>query len=87
MPKVKEMLNRVHKDDQDQLKQALRSYNSDGYKVIGVMAFGNSALPAKNINSGTVIALMNPRLMPPSNQSSEKQQGLTLCIDSIDAVV
>lgn len=49
--------------------------------------FGESALPAKNINSGTVIALLNPRAMPPSSNSEKNKDGLTFCLDTIDAVI
>jgi len=53
------------------------------------MAFAESALPAKGIPSGSLVAMMNPRMMPASSKSaSEKaQQGLTLSITSMDAVV
>lgn len=52
------------------------------------MAFNDSALPAKMIPSGTVIGIMNPRLMPQtgSSISDKNQQGLTFCIEAIDAV-
>ena len=75
MKRVKEFYARQFPNDQEGLKQALKSYNSDGYKTISVMAFNESTLPAKNIKSGTVIAVMNPRMMPPSNQQSAAASG------------
>ena len=71
MTKVKDHLMRQHANDPDSLKAAQKAYNSDGYKTVSVMAFGESSLPAKNITSGTVVALMNPRVMP-TNSKSEK---------------
>lgn len=69
MTRVKEYLNRQFKNDPDGLKQAIKSYNEDGYKTISVMCFNESALPAKNIPSGTVVGLLNPRLMPANANS------------------
>ena len=55
------------------------------------MVFGDEdAIKAKNINSGTVIALQNPRLLPPSSSgaaSEKNQSGLTFCIDTIEAII
>ena len=89
MTRVKQHLELQYAKDPEGLKFALSSYNSDGYKQISVIAFDESALPAKTIVSGTLIALMNPRMMPANTKSaSEKaQQGLTLCITSIEAIV
>jgi len=92
MTRVKEHLARQFDKDPEGLKQALKAFNSDGYKTISVMAFNESALPAKNIGSGTVIAILNPRLLPPSKSSaattdSKPEQGLTFCIDTIDAII
>ena len=66
LPKVKKHLEGVYGSDQEGLKLALKAYNSDAYKTVSIMAFGDSALPAKGINSGTVIAVMNPKIMPKS---------------------
>ena len=91
MKKVREYYGRQYVNDQDGLKQALKSFNSDGYKTISIMAFNESALPAKNINSGTVIAVLNPRLLPQNNKcasdADKAHQSLTFCIDTIDAVI
>lgn len=91
MPRIRAHLEKEYGDDQEGLKLALRNYNVDGYKQISVMAFGESALPAKSIPAGSVVALMNPRLMPPSSSGSlgseKSQQGMTVCITTIDAVV
>ena len=86
MVRVKEQLTRLYGSDQEGLKFALKAFGSDGYKSLSVMAFGDCALPSKSIPSGTVIAVLNPRLMPPSS-NAEKQQGLTFCIDTSDAIV
>mmetsp|Transcript_18862 Transcript_18862/g.25582 ORF Transcript_18862/g.25582 Transcript_18862/m.25582 type:complete len:173 (+) Transcript_18862:619-1137(+) len=86
MNRVKDSLLKTYASDQDGFKQAMRSFNSDGYKTFSLMAFNESALPAKNLPSGTVIAILNPRLLP-ANTSSEKQQGVTFAMDTIDAVV
>ena len=68
--RVKKHLTQEYGKDQEGLKQALRSFNRDGYKTISVMVFGEAAaLDAKNINSGTVIAALNPRLMSPNSSS------------------
>ena len=84
--RVKNHLTKLHGSDQDGFKQAFRAFTSDGYKTISIMAFNDSALPAKNIPSGTLIAVMNPRILPPSS-NAEKQQGPTFAIDTIDSVV
>ena len=49
----------------------MKAYNSDGYKTISVMAFNESAEPIKKIPSGTIVALINPKLLP-ANSNSEK---------------
>ena len=87
MSRVKEHLGRQWGKDEESMKQALRAYNSDGYKTITLMCWGESALPAKEINSGTIIAIMNPRLMPPSSHNEKASQGVTFCIDTIDSVL
>ena len=88
MARVKQHLERVHTGDAEGLKTALKAYNPDGYKTMSIMAFNESALPSKNIKSGTVVALCNPRMLPPSaNADKSSQQGLTFCIDTIDAVI
>lgn len=93
MARVKEHLGRQFKNDQESLKHALKAFNPDGYKTISIMAFNECAVPAKNIGSGTVVAVLNPRLMPPSKSSTaaggdgKADQGLTFCIDTMDAIV
>ena len=74
MTRVRAHLESQYRDDKEGLKLALRNYNVDGYKQISVMAFGESALPAKSIPAGTIIAICNPRLMPANNAGSEKSQ-------------
>ena len=88
MVKVKEHLSKIHGADQEGLNVALKAYNADSYKTVTIMAFGESALPAKKIGSGTVVAVMNPKLMPgSSSKDKQDKQGVSFCIDSIDAVI
>ena len=47
MSRVKNHLTKLYNNDNEGLKIALKSYNSDCYKTITVMAFNDSALPAK----------------------------------------
>ena len=72
--KVKEHLARVLKNDEDGQKIALRAFNADAYKTVSFMAFGESALPAKNINSGTVVAIMNPKILPQSSSRDKTEK-------------
>ena len=64
--KVKAHLAKEFSGDDVAMKTALKSYSTSGYKTISFLAFSDAALPAKNINSGTVIAILNPRLMSSS---------------------
>ena len=44
---------------------ALKGYNTDGYKAINFLAFGETSLDASKVKAGTVLAVLNPRLMEP----------------------
>ena len=45
------------------------------------MCFGESALKMSNIRPGTIVGVINPRLMPKNKNASADQNGLTFCID------
>jgi hypothetical protein len=45
------------------------------------MSFGESAIAVNKIRPGTIIAVINPRLMPKKAGASD-QNGHTFCVDS-----
>ena len=50
--------------DKTEIQSQLKGYTSNGYKQISVMSFGDSASAVTKIRPGTIIAVINPRLMP-----------------------
>jgi len=68
-------------------------YNVDGYKTCKFLAFGDTSLPASKINAGTVLGLLNPRLMeartgPMQSESARNQnQETSFSIESEDAMI
>lgn len=73
-------------------------YNADGYKTINFLAFGDTSLPASKINAGTVLGVLNPRLMqarqgndssgPMQSESARNQnQETSFSIESEDAMI
>lgn len=88
--KMKAMLGMTFGKDLEGYKTALRAFNSDGYKAVTLMAFGESALAAKKIPSGTVVAVLTPRLLqsnPNPGEQRKNEGGLTFCVDSPDALI
>ena len=71
MAKVKSHIATQHKNDEKECKTALKAYSDDGYKSVSFFAFEKAAMPAKNITPGSVIAILNPRLM--SSAGTQKQ--------------
>ena len=51
---------------------ALKGYNQNGYKAINFLAFGDTSLQASKIKAGTVLAVLNPRLMRPKANNDPK---------------
>ena len=60
----------------------LKAYTANGYKTISIMAFGESATAITKIRPGTILAVINPRLMPRKPNQPADQCGHTFCIDS-----
>lgn len=46
------------------------------------MSFGESAIQITKIRPGTIIAVINPRMMPKKQNQPADQNGHTFCIDS-----
>lgn len=63
--------------DKDEIAQSLKAYTANGYKNLSFMAFGDAAPNMLNIRPGTVIAVINPRLMPKRGD----ERGYSFCID------
>jgi hypothetical protein len=40
-----------------------KSFNSNGYKTLKIMAFSDAALPISRLTIGTVIGILNPKPM------------------------
>lgn len=40
-----------------------KSFNSNGYKTLKVMAFQDAAVSISKLNIGTVVGLLNPKVM------------------------
>jgi len=40
-----------------------KSFNSNGYKTLKIMAFQEAATPMSKLNVGTIIGILNPKIM------------------------
>jgi hypothetical protein len=49
----------------EQVKHSEKSFNSNGYKTLKIMAFQDAAVPTSKLSIGTVIGILNPKLMKP----------------------
>ena len=55
-------------------------YNTSGYKVFTVFIFGEASVAfSKSVQCGTVIGLLNPKVMP---KKPDDPQGISFCVDS-----
>ena len=74
LQKVKQMLeaqakkNReVHGETQESSEEwcrmSERQFNSNGYKTLKIMAFQEAATPISKLSIGTVVGVLNPRIM------------------------
>ena len=76
MSKVRQLIEKEFKNDPGAQKEALKVYNAEGYKTINFLAFGESlTLPFSKIVAGTVLAVLNPRLMRPQQKESTGKAG------------
>ena len=60
----------------------MKAYTPNGYKQISCMCFGEAAIKINSIRPGTIIAVINPRLMPKQKDQAADKNGHTFCIDS-----
>ena len=75
------LIQRVSQEtmSKEDLKAAMASYTGSGYKQISFMCFGDElAKEATNYRSGTIVAIINPRVM----QSSNAEHGLAYSLDT-----
>lgn len=66
---------------QEWVRLSEKSFNSNGYKTLKVMAFQEVALPISKLTVGTVVGLLNPRLMRSLPGSDHQNQGITFSVD------
>lgn len=57
----------------EHIKLSERSFNSNGYKTLKIMAFQDAAVPTSKLSIGTVIGILNPKLM---KQQAQVQPGI-----------
>ncbi len=77
MSKVNKLLaHAFDNQDCDAQKIAKKCFNSNGYKTMRIIAFGDVANKLSKCSTGLVMGILNPRLM-----SSNPEQGQTFCID------
>lgn len=65
--------------DKDELMKSLKAYTPNGYKNLSFMSFGDASSKMHQIRPGTVIAVINPRLMPKRGDSEHSN---SFCIES-----
>lgn len=64
MGKVKQHLEKTFKKESEELKSAMKAYNSSGYKAFSIFVFGEAATAiSRSFQAGSVVALLNPKLM------------------------
>ena len=61
--KQRELYGGTNESVADSVRQCMQSFNSNGYKSIKVLCFGEATLPISKLGIGTVIGLLNPRVM------------------------
>jgi len=64
--------------DKDELAQSLKAYTPNGYKNLSFMSFGDASAKMHLIRPGTVVAVINPRLMPKRGD----EHANSFCIES-----
>lgn len=68
-------------------QQCLKAFNQFGYKTLSVMVFGDAATSLNKLDVGSIIAILNPKILKSSNQSNSKDGALTYCIESDAAII
>ena len=48
---------------EEYVKLSEKSFNSNGYKTLKIMAFQEAATPMSKLNVGTIIGILNPKIM------------------------
>ncbi len=69
--KVRKLLETIAKSQysgnqegaQEFVKLSEKSFNSNGYKTLKIMAFQEAATPIAKLNVGTIVGLLNPKVM------------------------
>lgn len=75
----------VHGETQEQSDEWSRlsekQFNSNGYKTLKIMAFQEVAVPISKLSVGTVIGVLNPRLMKQQSGVDSKDNSITFSIE------
>ena len=79
--KVRKLLETIAKSQysgnqegaQEFVKLSEKSFNSNGYKTLKIMAFQEAATPIAKLNVGTIVGVLNPKVMrtQPGLQNAE----------------
>ena len=48
---------------EEYVKLSEKSFNSNGYKTLKIMAFQEAATPISKLTVGTIIGILNPKIM------------------------
>ena len=65
--------------EKDELELEMKAYGKNGYKQITIMCFGDSAQLVAKIRPGTVVQILNPKVL---KSNGNKDQGIAFSIDS-----
>lgn len=60
---VKKLLAHLYKADPEAIKIAEKSFNSNGYKSVKLMAFDAAMTETNKMQVGTVVGVVNPKPM------------------------
>lgn len=74
---VKKHLGNIYQNDAEGMKIAEKSYNTNGYKTIKLMAFDDAIAECNKIQQGTIIGIVNPKPM-----KANVEYGYSFCIDA-----
>ena len=75
MTKVRQKVAKQFRNDGAAQKLAMKNFNAEGYKTLSFLAFGEQlTLPFSKIHCGTVVAILNPRLMKQQQKQPQTQQ-------------
>ena len=81
MNKVKKVLSERFKNDPESMKIAEKSFNTNGYKIVRLMAFDEALSETTKIQTGTIVGIVNPKPL-----KATAEYGFSFCMDAAASI-